>query len=388
MTLLAPKADEIYPVGSIIEGNAPPSLNWMLCRGQVLAQASYPVLYNKMENPHPELYSHWNFTDDYDTGSNYPYAERVQWNGSTGSPVWVACGWNQFYSRSTDGITWTLSTMPTAGDWYGPAWNGSVFCALRYGSNEAATSSTGSSWTSRTLSYSYNWNVIVFDGTYFIAIAKDQTQVIRSTDGISWSDTGVLPDAVNTYYGASDGSGTIVLTNSGGSIYYSTDNGATWSKTLGAQGPWFGVEYCNGYFLIATDQGYVGISDNGSDWEFVSYSSDTDEPLGNAGFSPSNINRWRYYDNIYFGVGQSIWGVYSFDLRTFHPWLCNPFYGEMYDVVYNSTSGNLCCFGNYGYSMPYTSKIEVYNESTHFQLPNYQKKRYYDRGLNRYIRVQ
>jgi hypothetical protein len=38
--------------------------------------------------------------------------------------------------------------------------------------------------------------------------------------------------------------------------------------------------------------------------------------------------------------------------------------------------------------MPYTSKIEDYNESTHFQLPNYFHSRFYDRGKHRYIRVK
>jgi hypothetical protein len=385
MTLLVPKVEEIYPIGSVIESNAPPGNNWILCNGQVLSQSSYSILYALMDNPHPQLYSHWNFCDDYDSGGDYPYSERVQWNGGA---VWVAAVHaDGLYQRSTDGITWTIASFPTGGVWYGPAWNGSVFCALKYGASSGATSSDGSSWTGRTLPYSYNWQSVVWDGTNFIGIASNNTQTIKSTDGISWSANGVLSNT-GFYYAASDGSGTIVAIDTGNEINYSINGGVTWTYVQGATGLWNSVEYCNGKFLIATSKSYVGVSDNGSDWEFLPYACDVIESIDNYGSTSAEITRWRYYDGIYFGLAKGTpWGVYSFDLRTFHPWFCNPHFSSQYDIVYNSSSGNLICFGSYGYAMPYTSKIEGYNESTHFQLPHYITKRYDKRGTHRYIRV-
>ena len=387
MTLLAPKVNELYPIGSIIESNAPPGANWLLCKGQVLAQANYPVLFGLMDNPHPELYSHWNFCDDYDTGGDYPYAEEVHYNENSGSPIWVACGWDGLTSRSTDGITWSLVNMPTAVNYYGPAWNGTIFCATT-ASTAAATSTDGSSWTARTLSYSYNWYIVVWDGTYFIAVSSNNVQSIKSTDGISWSDAGALP-LTGWYKGASDGAGTTVVIDSGSDIAYSVDNGTTWTLTKGATGTWYGITYCNGYFLIGTNRGYVGISADGINWEFRPYASDPNEMTDNYGYSAAQIYRWRWHNGIYFGVAtNSDYGLYSFDLKTFHPWFCNPAKSEHYDIVYNSVSDNLTCFGSYGYAMPYTSEIEAYTESTHFQLPNYITKRFHERGRSRYIRVK
>ena len=388
MTLLAPRVEEIYSIGTVIETNYPPNNNWLLCQGQVLAQANYPVLYALMDNPDPLLYSDWSFCDDYDSGGDYPYAERVQWNQSVGSPIWIACGWDQFFSRSTDGITWTVGTMPSSGDWYGPAWNGSVFCSVRYGSNIGATSADGTSWTSRSLPYSYNWINIVWDGTNFIAFASNNIQTIKSSDGISWSNGGSLSET-GYYYGASDGAGTIVVIDGSNDINYSINGGTTWTKVEGATGPWYSVEYCNGYFLIATERGYVGVSSDGISWEWISYASDQYESFGNVGYNATKIWRWRYYNSIYFGLANDYpVGVYSFDLKTFYPWLCNPFTTELYDIVYNSSSGNLTCFGGYGYNMPYSQKISRYDDSTHFQLPNYFISRFYERGKHYYIKVK
>jgi hypothetical protein len=387
MTLLHPKVSEIYSIGTIIEANAPPSEKWLPCQGQILAQADYPTLFAMMDNPYSMIYSDWEFCDDFDTGGDYPYHERVQWNGSTGSPIWLALHGDSNYCRSTDGITWTIGSMPSTGSWY-VGWNGSVFCAVKYGSTSAATSSSGSSWTTRTLPYAYNWNNCVWDGTNFIVISSNNVQTIYSSDGITWYDGGVLPETP-FYYLASDGAGTLVAIDGGNDIAVSDDGGSNWTKIDASQGGWYSIEYCNSYFLIATERGYVGVSSDGFDWEWIPYFIDrfegNDQELGTESV---RVHRWRYHDNTYFapayGYGH---GVYSFDMRTFHPWFTNPQYTEQYDTIYNSTSGNLVVWGGYTYSMPYSKKAGRYNPSTHFQLPLYFKHKYYEREKNRYIRV-
>jgi len=387
MTLLHPKISEIYAIGTIIEANIPPSAKWLPCQGQILAQANYPVLYAMMDNPYSMIFSDWEFCDDYDTGGDYPYCERVTWNESTGSPIWVGLNGDYNYSRSTDGITWTIGSLPVSGSYY-CAWNGSVFCAVKYGSTQAYTSTDGSLWTSRTLNAAYNWSSIVWDGTNFIVIASNNVQTIKSTDGITWSNGGSLTET-GFYYAASDGAGTIVVIDGGNDINTSVDGGVNWTKYEGAQGSWYSVEYCNGYFLIATDRSYVGVSSDGIDWEWIPYYSDISESNDlELNTNAARIQHWRYYAGIYFGVASnSSTGVYSFDLRTFHPWFCNPHFSEQYDIVYNSVSGNLTVFGGYGYAMPYSQIVNRYNESTHFQLPNYFKHKFYERGKNRYIRA-
>lgn len=387
MTLLHPKVSEIYAIGTIIEANSPPSAKWLPCQGQILAQSDYPALFAMMDNPYSMIFSDWEFTDNDNIGSIYPYCEKVTWNENTGSPIWVGISGDDNYIRSTDGISWTGYTLPVSGS-YRCAWNGTVFCLIEYGSTQGYTSTDGISWTSRTVNLSANWTDLVWDGTNFIGIASNNVQTIKSSDGITWSNGGVLTETP-FYYAATDGAGTIVAIDSGNDINTSVDGGVNWTKSEGAQGSWNSVEYCNGKFLIATIRSYVGVSSDGLDWEWIPYFSDRFEGLDSQlNVDAAQIWRWRYYAGIYFGVSTNYAvGVYSFDLRTFYPWFNNPYYSEFYDIVYNSVSGNLTCFGDYGYSMPYSKITGRYNSSTHFQLPNYFTSKFYERSKNRYIRV-
>lgn len=387
MTLLHPKTSGIYAIGTIIEANVPPSSEWLPCQGQILAQADYPALFAMMDNPYSMIFTDFEFTDNASIGGIYPYCEKVTWNQSTGSPIWVGINGDSDYIRSTDGINWTGYSMPTTGT-YSCAWNGSVFCAVKYGSTQAYTSSDGFTWSSRTLNLSANWSDIVWDGTNFIAIASDNVQTIKSLDGITWSNGGSLTETP-FYYAATDGAGTIVAIDGGNDINTSVDGGVNWTHIEATQGGWYSVEYCNGYFLIATDRSYVGVSSDGLDWDWLPYYSDIFESNDLELYSDAiKIWRWRYYAGIYFGVSNNYdGGVYSFDLRTFHSWPCNPYFGEMYDVIYNSVSGNLIIYGGSGYSMPYSKITGRYNSSTHFQLPNYFMHKFYEREKNRYIRV-
>jgi len=269
MTLLHPKTSGIYAIGTIIEANAPPSSEWLPCQGQILAQAAYPALYAMMDNPYSMIFSDWEFTDDTNLNGLYPYAEKVTWNESTGSPIWVGISGDSDYVRSTDGINWTGYSLPISGS-YKCAWNGTVFCLVEYGSTQGYTSTDGFTWSSRTVNFSANWSDIVWDGTNFIAIASDNVQTIKSSDGITWSNGGSLTET-GFYYGATDGAGVIVAIDGGGDINTSVDGGINWTKIEGPMGGWYSVEYCNGYFLIATERGYVGVSSDGLDWEWIPY---------------------------------------------------------------------------------------------------------------------
>jgi hypothetical protein len=388
MTLLAPKISEIYSIGTIIEANVPSSGKWLPCQGQILAQSDYPALFAMMDNPYSMIFTDFEFTDNSNLNGLYPYAEKCTWNGSTGSPIWVGLNGDSDYLKSTDGINWTGYSMPVSGTYY-CASNGSVFCAVKYGSTQAYTSSNGFTWSPRTLPYAYNWTDIVWDGTNFIAFASNNVQTIKSSDGITWSDGGVLVGGGSYYYGATDGAGTIVVIQGGKDINTSVDGGANWIHVEATQGAWNSIDYGNGYFLIATDRSYVGVSSDGLDWDWIPYYSDRfDSNDLEMNEEAGVVWRWKYHAGIYFGTpkGYSS-GVYSFDLRTFHHWHSNPYFGEMYDVIYNSVSGNLTVFGGYGYSMPYSKITGRYDSSTHFQLPSYFKHKFYEREKNRYIKV-
>ena len=85
----------------------------------------------------------------------------------TGQGRYCAVGTNVCATSDNGGQTWTARTIP-AYAWQAIAWNGTVFCAVPNGSNQAATSSDGITWTQRTLpSSAYRWSSIAWNGAVF-----------------------------------------------------------------------------------------------------------------------------------------------------------------------------------------------------------------------------
>ena len=60
-------------------------------------------------------------------------------------------------ASSTDGITWTLRTLPASISWQSVTYGNSTFVAVAYGSATAASSTDGITWTARTLPSSGQW---------------------------------------------------------------------------------------------------------------------------------------------------------------------------------------------------------------------------------------
>ena len=91
---------------------------------------------------------------------------------------------NHVQVSSDNGASWTLYSMPEAGDWHSVAASPSVFCAVAANGTKVATSPDGITWTARTLPVSADWRGIVWNGTTFCAVSD--TSVALSVDGISW----------------------------------------------------------------------------------------------------------------------------------------------------------------------------------------------------------
>jgi hypothetical protein len=88
---------------------------------------------------------------------------------------------------STDGITWTQGTFPSAAACRGIAYGNGVYVTVN--SNYANYSTDGLTWTLTTLGHNgtWNWDCVAFSNGTFVALVKSDQRWSRSTDGITWT---------------------------------------------------------------------------------------------------------------------------------------------------------------------------------------------------------
>jgi hypothetical protein len=93
------------------------------------------------------------------------------------------------YSYSNDGITWINANFHTGGTngWSAVASDGNIFCALLYGTTTGAVSPDGISWTVVTLPTAGNWMRLVFANGVFFAVESGSGKIIYSPDGTNWT---------------------------------------------------------------------------------------------------------------------------------------------------------------------------------------------------------
>lgn len=163
--------------------------------------------------------------------------QGVAWNGSVFCAV--AYGTN-IAATSSNGLSWIQQSLPATGNWAAIAWNGSVFCTVSAGSNVAATSTDGSGWTLRSMSATGNWTGIGYHSGVgkFLAVSSNQTGCL-SSDGISWTNTTLpLSGTVGYKNVVSDGNQYMVgVTTFNGPIVVTSPDGVTWTERAYAANP-------------------------------------------------------------------------------------------------------------------------------------------------------
>jgi hypothetical protein len=114
---------------------------------------------------------------------------------SSGSPSTSSTGYH-----STDGITWTLTTLPATQAWRSVAWNGSVFIAVG-NSATIAISSDGLTWRAGNIPFLSAFKLVVANPTTGVIMALSSLTPFgyaRSSDnGVNWT-LGNLPSADTT----------------------------------------------------------------------------------------------------------------------------------------------------------------------------------------------
>ena len=108
------------------------------------------------------------YTNVPGTGTGY-YTTMV----GSASPGYVAVANGNSAAYSTDGITWTASTMSSSTQWSSITYGDGKFAALATsgGGNSAAYSTDGVNWTASTLPSNELWLSITYGGGKFVEVA-------------------------------------------------------------------------------------------------------------------------------------------------------------------------------------------------------------------------
>jgi len=249
-------------------------------------------------------------------------------------------------ASSTDGITWTLRTLPAFAPTSAVYGNGKFLGVGNYpgGATTIISSTNGITWTTSNLDQSTSSVYqIAYGNGNFLALGNSKASI--STDGISWltSSLNFTLDAAPVIYGNN-----VFVTTTYTNAYTST-NGITWTQSSQtfSGGVSNQLTYGNGLFIsMGLTKSFVYISTDGLIWskknlpssvsaDFLSYgngqyfanntygtfaSASTDGINWTLKTLPSNGN-WEkmiYGNNKYvlMGTGNSNGMAYSTDLTT------------------------------------------------------------------------
>jgi hypothetical protein len=135
-------------------------------------------------------------------------------------------------SISTDGVSWTLVTMPSSQFWYNLKFGNNKFVAIQGNGNStaAAYSTDATTWQATTMPSSQGWQNIIFANNIFHAIAwtggSATSVAANSTDGITWTQI-TVPSGNWRGFNAV-GNGKVLALGTGTTARVSTDS-ITWT---------------------------------------------------------------------------------------------------------------------------------------------------------------
>lgn len=198
---------------------------------------------------------------------------------NSGGPTSIAYGNGKFvileYSGSTlsseDGINWTISYSignNPYGSWYAIAYGNGGFVVVGY-AYVGAFSSDGISWTQSNIPIFGSWETLGYGNGKFIAAAGGSQFVYSEDNGQSWNTTQTIPNRAGFPYGIAYGNDKFVVGTSGARSYSSTD-GINWTSTTIPMNFNYvsNVAYGNGKF-VATGFSEAAVSEDGVSWIIV-----------------------------------------------------------------------------------------------------------------------
>lgn len=205
--------------------------------------------------------------------SGWTRPAKAIWTGSG----WVALGFHAStgYSKvqtSSDYATWTTRDVGASALWYdGAAGNGVVIAvSMAAVDNDLVRSSdNGVTWTADTYGTAMQANFVGWLGSHFIITQVSGTGGRISTDGDTW--TGItMPGSSCRVWGST---GRWLAETSSGTLYYSTDNGSSWTACSGLPASFtsYGASLYRGRFVLLRNTGvatstFYFSDDGGATW--------------------------------------------------------------------------------------------------------------------------
>lgn len=213
---------------------------------------------------------------------------------SFGNDVFVSAMGNTTQgATSTDGLTWTSRTLSTSANWEAGAFGAGIHVITAFGTSTYATSTNGITWTTRSFGVSGNWLQVAFGAGLFVAVrvltaSPFNAQPWTSTDGISWTQRSFANANIQSSEALKFANNAFVMTTNGNPGGYST-NGITWvDLVMPANDPWKALAFGNSTWVsVVQGKQRTGTSADGLNWT-------------NQGDIAPSIQQWR---TMAFGVG-------------------------------------------------------------------------------------
>jgi hypothetical protein len=195
-----------------------------------------------------------------------------------GSGKFIATGKYGEIARSTNGTTWTVTTLPSGSTWRSVTYGNDTFVAIGQDSSTATSSTDGITWTQRTLPTNSNWRAVAYGNNTFVAVAYNSTTAASSTDGITWT-TRTLP-VQSKWQSLTYGNNTFVAVAYASTTAATSTDGINWTlRTLPEYNNWSSIVFGNNKFVAGGGYASAATSTDGATWTLIS-----------SGFLPST---WR-----------------------------------------------------------------------------------------------
>jgi hypothetical protein len=200
---------------------------------------------------------------------------------------------------SSDGITWTATSMVTSATWVDVAFGSQKFVAVSSDVTTVRISNDGENWDQTGTLTTTGFTAIAYGKNRFVAI-KSGTSVANYATSTTVTGTwtaGALPSSSNWSSIAYGNNRFVAVSSTSGTVAAYSLDGITWTaSTLPATASWTKVTYGQGVFLAVSTTTAAATSPDGVTWTVRATSTAA------SGFSAVTFgNRNRY--GLFVGVG-------------------------------------------------------------------------------------